>query len=57
MDKGTIQAVGIATMGAIIISGVVTGQIDFATSMGLIGMGAIAGFLGNEALNKDNTEE
>lgn len=57
MDKGSIQAIGIVTIGAVVISGVVTGQIDFAQTIGLIGVGAIAGFLGNEVSSKSETSD
>lgn len=57
MDKGSIQAVGIGTIGAIVIAAIFAGQMDFATTVGFTGVGAIAGFLGNEALNKNNTDE
>ena len=55
MDKGNIQAIGIVVIGAVVISGVVTGQMDFAQNIGLIGVGAIAGFLGNEVSSKTET--
>ena len=52
MEKGTIQAIGIVTIGAVVITGLLTGQVDFAQSIALIGVGAIAGFLGNESSPK-----
>jgi hypothetical protein len=46
--------VGILCITAIVVVSLVLNQTDFAQNVGMVGVGAVAGFLGNETLNKKN---
>lgn len=52
MDKGYIQLAGIASITAVVLAAVALNQIEFAQNVGMVGIGAIAGFLGNEAITQ-----
>lgn len=52
MDRGIIQIAGIVSITAMVISAIALNQIEFATQVGMVGVGAVAGFLGNEVINR-----
>lgn len=52
IDKGLIQIVGISSITVIVIVSLLLNQTDFAQNVGMVGVGAVAGFLGNETLNQ-----
>jgi hypothetical protein len=52
INKGLIQIVGITSITIIVVVSLILNQTDFATNVGMVGVGAVAGFLGNETLNQ-----
>ena len=54
MDKGIIQTVIVVAITVIIVISIMQNQIEFAQNVGMVGVGAMAGFLGNEALNSSD---